>query len=40
MAEDCTDLGKTVVREDVTSATAQRLSEQLRSLAFDIVVEE
>jgi hypothetical protein len=40
MAADCTDLGKIVIREDVPVAVARRLSEELRSLGFDLGVEE
>ena len=39
IAEDCTDLGKTVIREGVPLASALRLSEELGSLAFEVVVE-
>ena len=40
IAAECTDLGKTVIREGVPLASARRLSEELRSQAFDVDVEE
>ena len=40
MAADCTDSGKTVIREGVPLAAARRLSEELRSQAFDVAIEE
>ena len=40
IAEQCTDLGQTVIREEIPSDTARQLAEDLRALAFDIQVEE
>ena len=40
MAADCTDAGRTVIREGVPLASAHRLSEELRAQAFDVGVEE
>ena len=40
IAEECTDLGKIVVRAGVPLASARRLLAELQPLAFEIAVEE